>query len=149
ANDSDALSWNPAGLSTLNQKEFSFMHSQLEEGLRYEHASLAVPGNSYSFGGSLSRLSYGDIQGYNPQGIATGNQDASALAVRGGMAQSFAQSLSAGFALQYLQETLAEASARTYAVNAGAIYKLPLNVWNGDYRVGISALNLGPGLKFV
>src|SRR5882672_8872315 len=61
ADDSSALSWNPAGLSFMPQKEAAFMHSSLIEGINYEHLAFAAPGENYSAGAAMSYLGYGAI----------------------------------------------------------------------------------------
>src|SRR3954471_8079340 len=63
ADDSSALYWNPAGMSLTNQKEATFMHSSLIEGVHYEHLGFVAPGDSYAFGTNFSYLGYGDIAG--------------------------------------------------------------------------------------
>jgi hypothetical protein len=149
ADDSGASDLNPAGLAWLDSKEFAFTHSQLVEGLHYEHLGWAAPGNTYSYGATASYLSYGDIQGYNRSGQLTGSQDAGAYVLGGGMARTFAQSLSIGAAGHYIHENLTDVSAQTLAANVGAIYKLPVRFLDADYRLGVSAINLGPGLRFI
>ena len=149
ADDSSALAWNPAGLARVEQHEASFMHSSLIENIHYEHLAYVAPGDSYSLGASMSYLGYGDIAGYNNKGEAIGNQTAYAYNVTGGVAREVQDNLSVGLAAEFLRETLADESAGTLALNAGAQYGVPQHPWGGDYRLGLSLLHLGPGLKFV
>ena len=149
ADDSSALEWNPAGLSFANQKEASFAQTSLIDSVNYEHLAFSAPGESYSFGTSLSYLGYGSIAGYDNNGVSIGNQSADALDFSGGVATMFKDSLSLGMTGSFLRESLADVSANTFAVNGGAIYAIPFHPLNTNYRVGASVLNLGPGLKFV
>ena len=62
---------NSQGMAFMEQKEATFMHSSLIEGVHYEHLSTVLPGDAYALGGSLSYLGYGDIAGYNDAGDPT------------------------------------------------------------------------------
>lgn len=147
--DSSSLQSNPAGLSFAAQKEAAFMHSTLLEGVHYEHLSYASPGDNYSYGFSLSYLGYGDIAGYDNSGNATGDVSASAYNLSGGMSTMIHDRISLGLTGTFLRQKLAEDSAATVAFNAGAIYSAMSHPLRGDYRFGMSLLNVGPGLKFV
>jgi len=151
ADDSSALYWNPAGMSMLRQKEVSFMGSQLIEGVNYEQMAFVAPGDSYAFGTNLSYLGYGTITGYDNTGsdIPTGNVSAYAYNLNGGISRLITDSLSLGVSGGLLHESLADVSANTFAVNAGALYTLPTHAWDGLYRAGLAVRNLGPGLEFI
>lgn len=149
ADDSSALYWNPAGLSLLHQKEASFMHSSLTEGIHYEHLAFTMPGDSYALGANFSYLGYGDIAGYDNSGAATGNIDAYSYVANLGISHSFTPDLSLGLSGGLIRQKLDQDSANTYAVNAGALYQLPFHPLEANYRLGLALQNLGPGLKFV
>jgi len=155
ADDSSALQWNPAGMSFAQQKEAGFMHSSLIENVNYEYLSAIAPGDSYSYGGSMSYLGYGSIAGYDNTPLAQGggqpigNQSAYAYDFSGGVSSLIKDAISLGVSASVLRETLADTSATTFDINAGGLYALPFHPLMGDYRLGFSALNLGPGLKFV
>src|SRR5207237_543895 len=78
-----------------------------------------------------------------------GDQTAYSYVFRGGMARLTSDKLSLGVSGMVLREALADASANTVALNGGAQYALPYHPLRGNYRLGLSILNLGPGLKFV
>ena len=149
ANDSSSLYWNPAGLSLMDQKEATFMHSSLTEGIHYEHLAFAAPGDSYAFGANFSYLGYGDIAGYDNAGAAAGNVDAYSYIANAGLSHLFTSSLSLGVSGGLVRQKLADNAANTFAVNTGALYKLPLDLWSGTYRLGLAVQNIGPGLKFI
>ena len=155
ADDSSALAWNPAGLSFMQQKEASFMHSSLIESVNYEHMAFAAPGDNYSFGTSLSYLGYGAIAGYDNTPIAngggqpTGDLSAYSYDYTAGISAFVWDRLSLGLTGSYLREDLAGTSAGTFAANLGSMYGLASHPLDGDYRLGLSVLNLGPGLKFI
>ncbi len=149
ADDSSALHWNPAGLSRMQQKEASFMHSSLTEGIHYEHLAFTAPGDSYAVGANFSYLGYGDIAGYDNSGVATGNIDAYSYVANVGISHSFTPALSLGVSGGLIRQKLDQDAANTFAVNTGALYELPFHPLEANYRLGLALQNLGPGLKFV
>jgi type IX secretion system protein PorV len=148
ADDSSALYWNPAGLSFMQQKEATFMHSSLIESINYEHLAFAAPGDNYSAGASMSYLGYGSIAGYDNAGNPIGDQSAYSYIFSGGASTFVHERLSVGFTGSVLREDLAGVGANTFAANLGTMYGLASHPLAGDYRLGFSVLNLGPGLKF-
>src|SRR6266478_3475489 len=72
ADDVSSLYWNPAGIAILNQSEASFTYSQWLKDLTYHNVSVATPLENGGIGASLSYLSYGDINGFDNKGNATG-----------------------------------------------------------------------------
>src|SRR5437773_9598171 len=149
ADDSSALYWNPAGMSLTNQKEVTFMHSSLMESVHYEHLAFVMPGDSFALGTNFSYLGYGDITGYDNTGNPTGDVNAYSYVFNGGISRVIIPRLFLGVSGGLIHETLADATANTFAMNAGALYALPGHPWAGDYRLGVAVQNLGPGLKFV
>ncbi len=149
ANDASAMAWNPAGLARVQQREANFMHSSLIEGVHYEHMAYVHPGDVVALGGSFSYLGYGNIDGYDNSGNATGNVSAYSYVLNGSVARQLTPRLSLGGSLQVIRQTLASDSAGTVAGNVGALYTLPKHYLSGNYTLGLSVLNLGPGLKFV
>ncbi len=149
ADDSSALSWNPAGLSFAQQRDASFMHSDLIESVHYEHMAFAAPTDNYAFGASMGYLGFGDIAGYDAGGNPTGNVNAYSYDFTGGASTFIFDRLSLGVTGSFLHETLADTSAGTFAANIGTMYGLKSHPFDGDYRLGFSVLNLGPGLKYI
>src|SRR6266446_4057191 len=76
ADDVSSLYWNPAGLALMQERQASFMYDQMYQDLKFQNANIGIPLENGAIGGSLSYLSYGDIQGYSDIGTATGNQSA-------------------------------------------------------------------------
>ena len=141
--------WNPAGMAMLEQKEASFTQSSLIESVNDEQIAYVSPGDNYSYGTSLSYLGYGSIAGYDNTGNSIGDQTAYSLNWNGGLARQVIDHLFAGITAGWLHEDLAGTSANTIDFNLGAIYRLDYHPWGGNYNVGTSLQNLGPGLKFV
>src|SRR5580698_4397027 len=76
ADDVSSLYWNPAGLALMQERQASFSYDQMYQGLSFQNASIGIPLENGAIGGSLSYLGYGDIQGFDQNGTATGNQNA-------------------------------------------------------------------------
>jgi hypothetical protein len=148
ADDSSALAWNPAGLSFMQQREAAFMHDSLIEDVHYEHLAYAAPGDNYSIGASMSYLGFGSIAGFDNAGNSIGDQTAYSYIFSGGVSTFLRERLSVGVTGSVLRENLAGDSAGTFAANLGAMYGLAAHPLGGDYRVGMSVTNIGPGLKF-
>lgn len=148
ADDSSSLFWNPAGLSFMAQKEAAFMHDSLIENVHYEHLAFAAPGDNYSMGAAMSYLGYGAIAGYDNSGNSIGDQTAYSYIFSGGLSTFVHERLSVGVTGSVLRENLAGDTAGTFAANLGALYGLASHPLAGDYRLGVSVTNLGPGLKF-
>jgi hypothetical protein len=152
ADDVSSLEWNPAGLSYAQQKEASFMHSSLIEGVHYEHMAYMAPGDNYSWGASMGYLGFGDIAGYSDSATGDptplGNQSAYSTVINGGIAGLVYDRLALGMTGMVLRESLAGTSANTFAANLGAMYGAKSHLFGADYRFGFSVLNLGPGLKY-
>src|SRR5882724_4330142 len=78
ADDISSLYWNPAGLALMQERQASFMYDQMYQDLKFQNANIGIPLENGAIGGSLSYLSYGNIQGFanDPTGTPTGNVSA-------------------------------------------------------------------------
>lgn len=161
AEDAYSVYWNPAGLASLEHPQFAMTYNRSFEGVDHQYLSLAYPlrrGSVLDF--NLTRLGMTEFQGYDAQGAKTGMIDSSDYAA--GLAYSRAlmkdraerPTLSVGLNLKGVWERLDSVSAMTAAADAGAIaYYRPKPgslsaVPDQEWRLGLSASNLGPGLKF-
>ena len=72
ADDVSSLYWNPAGLALMQERQASFMYDQMYQDIKYQNAAIGIPLENGAIGGSLSYLSYGDIQGYDTSGNSIG-----------------------------------------------------------------------------
>jgi hypothetical protein len=147
ADDVSSLYWNPAGLALMQERQASFMYDQMYQDLKFQNASIGIPLENGAIGGSLSYLSYGDIQGFAPDGTATGNQTAySGVGTLG--AAWLGNQWSAGANIKGVQEKLADekATAAAFDLGGNAIYPKP--VLGGTLRFGAVVQNLGSDIKF-
>lgn len=147
ADDLNGLGSNPSGLARLGSPQAAFMHAELFAGNRYDFLGYAQPFKGLgTLGLGMTRLSYGKLEGRGADGKATGSFGAADTAVNlayGRKIPGRAEILGAN--LKYVETRLAQASARTAALDLGvmkpyALRGLPL-------MLGVAAHNLGPGLR--
>jgi len=157
ADDAYAAFWNPAGLAALESAELALSHNKSFMGVDQQYFSMAYPlryGSTLNL--NLTRMSISPLQGYDAQGTKTGQVTAGdyalGLAYGRALLKDEAQQpmLSAGLNLKGVKENLDTASAQTLAADMGVIYYLRPQRRTGraEWRFGLAARNLGPGLKF-
>jgi type IX secretion system protein PorV len=147
ADDVSSLYWNPAGLALMQERQASFMYDQMYQDLKFQNANIGIPLENGAIGGSLSYLSYGDIQGFDQSGVPTGNQSAySGVATLG--AAWLGDQWSAGVNAKGIQEKLADETANDAAFDIGGNVIYPKPVLGGTLRFGAVAQNLGSSMKF-
>lgn len=77
--DVQSLGWNPAGLALMEKRQFTFMHAQWLEGIRYESLAYAQPLGGFIFlGGGVDFLDSGAIEKTeftNATGVTTGPEN--------------------------------------------------------------------------
>ena len=147
ADDVSSLYWNPAGLALMQERQASFSYDQMYQDLKFQNGSIGIPLDNGAIGGSLSYLSYGDIQGFAPDGTPTGNQTAySGVATLG--AAWLGNQWSAGANIKGVQEKLADETATAAAFDLGGNVIYPKPVLGGTMRFGAVVQNLGSDIKF-
>src|SRR6185503_13482915 len=61
-NDVQSIGWNPAGIARMQNREFTFMHAEWFQGIRYESLAYAMPLGGFIFvGGGIDFLNSGSI----------------------------------------------------------------------------------------
>lgn len=151
ANDINSITWNPAGLSLLNKKEFGAMHAELFADTRYDFIGYAQPlagrtgGADYgTIGFAVQYLSQGTIEGRSADRRAAGEFSGSDKVFNMAFSRRFNSSLLFGANLKYLNSSIENESARTFALDIGGMYRfLP------GFMAGFAVQNIGPGIKFI
>lgn len=138
-----ALFYNPAALAADGFGEMSFSHAELMQDLRLDNISLALPLKSGGLGVGITYLGYGDIQGYDVAGVATGDLSAYSMQVSIGYSQRLGEALSAGIAVKPVIEKLADYNANTVTFDAGLLAQF------GRFSVGAQYANIGGSLKYL
>lgn len=146
ADDLNALTTNPAGLSRVGGRQAGFMHAELYGSARYDFMGYAQPLGESTFGVAVQRLAIGGLEGRDASGQPTGSFAAADTAVSAAFSGRLPDSsVRAGVGLKLVDSRLAEASARTFAVDLGA--QRPMEAAGLPLMLGVSVRNLGPGLK--
>jgi hypothetical protein len=147
AEDLNALDSNPAGLARLKGRQVLFSHADLFEGARYDFLGYAQPLASGSLGVSARRLSHGTLEGRDANRLPTGPFSAADTALSAAYSSSVLGGRAlAGLQVKLIESRLANATARTAAVDGGLVKDL--SVWGLPASVGAAFLNLGRGLRF-
>ena len=158
--DATSLYYNPAGLSMMNSRNVSLMHTTLFEGMSYDYLGYAqnyggLPGG---WGIQALRFSAGAADGRdeNNQPIGNFSYSETAFAAGTGVHGFFLPSLSLGASIKVLNRSLAADTNRLIGFDIGAQYgpviteklTLGLVVRNfGGFAMGDTADKLPLGLK--
>lgn len=144
ATDSNALLYNPAGLARVKVSEATFMHNQYAQGVGQQYIGAAFKNG---IGVQFNYASLGDVPRTtisNPGG--TGSRlNVSDTSLGAGYGRALSPDLAVGGGAKYVTESLGDATVSGYAVDLGALYRLP------DMKaltVGGSLLNLGPSVRY-
>ena len=159
ANDATATWWNPAALAFIEQRNLSFMHTQLVPGLAndvyYEFLGYAqnVPGWG-GIGANFIYLTYGTSQGTDEQGNPTVSFTSYEFALTGSAGTEIFHNMSAGLSVKFVYVNLApkeatldqqKGSGSTFALDPGTYYKVPA------IPLTFAAVfqNLGPDIAYI
>lgn len=143
ADDANATYWNPAGLAQVQNKELSFMHNSYLQDTQYQYASGVIPFRTSGLGMFIQRLDLGTIDRYSAADTKDGSFTAGSMAAGVGVGMKVREDLMVGFNVKYIQESIENESATSFAGDIGALYRR-----NGT-TLGASVQHLGPGMKMV
>jgi hypothetical protein len=135
-----AAYYNPAAIAYLNQYGAQFTHARWFADIRYDYIGLAVPlGGVGSLYGSVTSLNSGDIEVRTvDQPLGTGVlYHVSDVSFSVGYGRLITSLFSLGVQAHYVQETIFNTSARTFALSAGTLY-----------RLGDQGLEIGSSLNY-
>lgn len=151
ADDANTVAWNPAGLAGLRRREFSAMHLEYVQAIRYESLAYVHPLKRGALGLHLAYLHTEGIPGTEidqdrPEGYRdTGRfgADTKTGAVAYGL--MVGSRTAVGVAVRGLRTTLADVQSNTaVALDLGGLWRVGTRV-----TVGAAMRNLGTPLKFI
>ncbi len=158
--DASSLYYNPAGLSMMGNRNVSFMHAALFEGMSYDYLGYAQNYGGFPGGWGVQaiRLAAGTADGRDENNQPTGDfsYSESAFAAGTGVHGLFLPSLSLGASIKVLNRSMADETNRLIGFDIGARYgpvitdklTLALVVRNfGSFAMGDTADKLPLGLK--
>jgi hypothetical protein len=146
--DASSVYWNPAGAVAVENIDVVLMHSEWFEGIRYEFAGGVQSDGRQAFGLGLMGLYTDEIEEREEDPLADpiGTFRVFDFSVTGTYARRLTDQFDVGGSIKYLNETIDEESATGFAVDVGAIYRVPALT---GFSAGIAVQNLGPQMKFV
>lgn len=136
--------WNPAGLADLRSLALTASLAPTYLDMSYGYLSAALPYHRRNvFGLAVSYFNYGDLQGWDQNGLNPATFSAGDICA----ALSYARSLprykmALGGSIKLLRESIENESAAAVMLDAGATKRID------RLTLGASLKNLGPGLKF-
>lgn len=140
ADDPSGIYYNPAGIAELNKYYLLGGHTKWFADLDYNYATFVMPTSRINFGlwGSFLSTEINITTIENPEG--TGQTCNYIDGLLGFTAAAFlSDRLSIGLSGKYIQQTLYNESASTYALDVGSILKIPFK----GLKLGMCMVNYG------
>ena len=156
ANDAYATYYNPAGLTNLSSKEFSFMHTSylpnLVDDMSYDFLTFAMPfREGEALGGHFTYLNLGDQVSTDANGNELGSFSSYMYALNLSYAKQIDDTSSWGVNGKYFYQELAvinslDASSGSFALDVGYFKHNAMD--NPNLKLGAVLTNVGPGVSF-
>lgn len=146
----EAMRLNVAGLSRINTTEVLIGHTRLFEGTTMKLNSVGISqrmGKSGAFGITLTALDFGDIPitTENSPGGTGASFSPSFFHMGFAYANTFANKVSVGILLRGISESISDASAFGFGIDAGVQY---VTGDEDNFKFGISLRNIGSPMTF-
>jgi hypothetical protein len=158
ADDANAVVYNPAGLAWVTDSQFSAMHMEYLQNIKYDSLSYARPFKTGTIGIHVGYLYMNDIKRtlYEEDEVYTqlGNFGAGDRTLVAGIGKKLSGTMSIGLSARFLRETLDDVSASAISADIGAIYK-PFSTsrknepWLQGLAFGAALQNFGTEMKFI
>ncbi len=143
--DCDVYWWNPASLVYVERPVAGLMYNSYIEGISQQRAGFTFPMENMSVGAlNINMIQYGEIEGYDWEGISRGNVEAGSYSLSYSQARRFSPALSGGLSLKLIYEQLEDESAFAAAFDGGTI----IEVYPG-VKLGGGWKNLGMSGNFI
>ncbi|MEW6607706.1 MAG: PorV/PorQ family protein [bacterium] len=146
ADDTNAIYWNPAGLTQLNEKQIIVMHSDWLKEINYGLVGYAQPlANDRTLGLSMMYLGSGDMKKINANGIEEGDFEAKDMVVTASYGWKLSEELSLGASIKAISLKIDNEKANSFAVDVGFLSRTPVE----NLLIGGALQNLGSKVKFI
>ena len=146
----EAMRINPAGIGRVPGLEVTISNMQYLTGTGINMNALGVSaplGNGQAFGFTLAAMSFGDIiqtTEQSPEGTGTVFSP-TFFHIGLGYSKTFDEKISVGAGLRFISESIFNASATGFAIDAGVQY---VSGEENEFKLGISLRNIGLGMRF-
>ncbi|OGS27286.1 MAG: hypothetical protein A2297_00365 [Elusimicrobia bacterium RIFOXYB2_FULL_48_7] len=145
SDDSNAIFWNPAGLSQIQKKEVSFLYNQWIENIQLSYLTLVIPFESNVIGISVEYLSIGDIQGRDEYGNTTNVFSPYDLSAGISFSKPVSSNMLLGAAFKAITEANDNVQSSGFAVDLSALYFCGIKK---NIALGLNIQNLGPEMTY-
>lgn len=143
ANDSSAIFWNPAGITSMSWTELSATYSAWIDGVSVGNLCCAVPlGKDSGLGIGVTYLDSGSMEKTDAGENVTGSYSSGDIASTVGYARKVADDLSLGCSVKYISEKIDAVSGTGFAADAGGLYSTKMA--DLPVTLGVAATNFGP-----
>ncbi|MEW5797027.1 MAG: PorV/PorQ family protein [Candidatus Zixiibacteriota bacterium] len=143
SSDATAAHWNPAGLSGLENAAVALGHFAWYQDITVEQLGVGLPLGEKLVGGvTATYVNYGQIDGYDINGVASGDLVAYDWVGGFSVAATLTESFSAGVTAKYVNQRLDDVSGSALAFDLGARFE------TSSLAFGAAIVNLGGQMKF-
>jgi len=147
----ESIYWNPAGLSSIEDRELLGGYNHMFEGIKYGSIGYAKPLFPYQggLGIMLTYLNSGDIPETNLMSETIGSFQTQHMLGIFSYGRPLFDRISVGGSLKIIYEKIEEENATGFAVDLGSLFLLPSFLEFSSPRIGMVFQNIGTPMKFV
>lgn len=145
ADDINALYWNPAGITQIRERQFTFMYSDWLEEIKYNYLAYVHPTPIMDgiMGGAITFLDSGSIDKYDQDQNKQGTFDGKDMAIAASYAREITKNCSLGATLKYIQREIDGKKSTGFGLDVGCLYKPQIE----NLTLGAVIQNVGPKLQ--
>jgi hypothetical protein len=143
ADGATASFWNPANLSRSERGEVSLGHQAWLQDIALEYGAVSFNLNEdWDANAAIIYMGYGDIPGYDNDGLSTGSLSAYDMMISASGAYRISDQFSAGLTFKVINQKLDQVSASTVAGDLGVQFT------EGIWRAGLVFANIGGQMTY-
>ena len=145
ADDANAISYNPAGLSQLSRNEITAQHTEWISDVQHDFLAGAFPLRNSTVGFSVIYLSQGKLEGRTEDRAKSADFSAYDVATTISYSKSINEKVKLGTNLKVIQQKIETEHAIGVAIDMGTLYNTSVK----NLTLGLSFQNLGPKMTFI
>lgn len=145
AENTDAVSYNPAGLALARGAALGLTRAELVDGVSYSFLGYSRPLKAGALGLGVGYLGQTSMEGRGPNREVTGGFGASDVVVNLAYGRAVGPRAGLGLNFKYITSRIADERAAGWAVDAGWRFATRIN----GLSLGLAVQNLGPKLKYI